>query len=95
MTIVFIALLHGVPVIVIGICSNSKTLATLSALFAAFIAVTTGSATYTFADLLAVFAAYAVVIYYINDNKEQSTSISQPSLSQINLKKEKKRQRFI
>lgn len=69
MTVLFIVLLHAVPVFIIGAWAESKAVLTIAAVIAAAIGAATGSSTYIFADLFGVFIAYLLGISYINNQR--------------------------
>ena len=69
MTVMFIVLLHAVPVFLIGAWTESKAALTIAAIIAAAIGVASGSSMYTFADLLGIFIAYLLGIGYIKSQK--------------------------
>lgn len=69
MTVLFIVLLHAVPVFVIAVWSKSKFALILAAIIAGIIGVATGNPAYIFADLIGVAIAFALGISFINDQK--------------------------
>lgn len=69
LTVILIALLHAVPVLVVGAVKRSKIWLAVTAMIAGVIGVVTGSPAYAAVDLLAVAVAFFVGISYINSQK--------------------------
>lgn len=69
MTVLFIVLLHAVPVFVIAAWTESKLALFIAAIVAGIIGVATGNPTYMFADLIGVAIAFALGIGIINEQK--------------------------
>ena len=74
MTVLFIALLHAVPVFMIAIWTKSKTALIVVAILAAFIGIKTGNSAYVLADLIGVVIAFILGFALINDQKTPSKS---------------------
>jgi hypothetical protein len=68
-TVVFIALLHAVPVFVIAALTKSKVALTVAAIIAGIIGVTTGNPAYAIADLIGIAVAFWLGISRINRQK--------------------------
>jgi hypothetical protein len=81
MTVLFIVLLHAVPVFIIGAWTESKTALSIAAVIAGIIGAVSGSSMYTFADLLGIFVAYLLCIGYINSQKQNLIVIDEASIS--------------
>lgn len=69
MTVLFIVLLHAVPVLVVAILTENKFALFLAAVVAAIIGVATGNASYMAADLIGVAIAFALGISFINHQR--------------------------
>ena len=69
MTVLFIVLLHAVPVFVIAAWTESKLALVIAAIVAGIIGVATGNPSYMFADLIGVAIAFALGIAFINEQK--------------------------
>ncbi len=69
LTVILIALLHAVPVLVVGAVKRSKIWLAVIAMIAGVIGVVTGSPAYAAVDLLAVAVAFFVGVSYINSQK--------------------------
>jgi hypothetical protein len=74
MTVLFIVLLHAVPVFVIAVWTESKFALIVAAIVAGIIGVATGNPTYIFADLIGVAIAFALGISFINFINDQKPS---------------------
>jgi len=68
-TVVFIALLHSVPVFVIAVFTKSKVALTFAAIIAGIIGVATGNPAYAIADLIGIAVAIWLGISLINSQK--------------------------
>ena len=66
MTVLFIVLLHAVPVFIIAVWTESKFALILATVVAAIIGVATGNPSYMAADLIGVAIAFALGISFIN-----------------------------
>lgn len=69
MTVLFIALLHAVPVFVIAVWTESKFALILATVVAGIIGVAAGNPSYMVADLIGIAIAFALGISFINDQK--------------------------
>ncbi len=69
MTVLFIVLLHAVPVFIIAVWTKSKFALILAAVVAAIIGVATGNPSYVAADLIGVAIAFALGISFINKQR--------------------------
>lgn len=69
MTVLFIVLLHAVPVFIIAVWTKSKFVLILAAVVAAIIGVATGNPSYMAADLIGVAIAFALGISFINHQR--------------------------
>lgn len=80
MKVVFIVLLHAVPVFVIAVWTESKAALIVAAIVAGIIGVATGNPVYTVADLIGVAIAFVLGISFINDQKPSpATQIDRPA----------------
>ncbi|WP_130482607.1 hypothetical protein [Sphaerotilus mobilis] len=75
--ILFIALLHAIPIILIAHLKNSKPLVWAMAIFMAYIAIELGGSSYTGVDLLIVAIGTWFALKMVNP-KETQESISEP-----------------
>lgn len=69
LTVLLIALLHAIPVLVVGAVTRSKIWLIVTTMIAGFIGAVTGNPAYAAVDLLAVAVAFFVGISYINSQK--------------------------
>jgi hypothetical protein len=79
MTVIFIALLHGVPVFLIGAMTKSKVALTLSAVVAAAVGVMTGNPAYIAVDLIAVAVAFGLGMLAIGSGGRELAAPPQSS----------------
>ncbi|QBQ53356.1 hypothetical protein [Nitrosococcus wardiae] len=78
MTVLFIVLLHAVPVFIIGAWTKSKIALIFAAIIAGSIGAVTGNSTYIAADLIGVLIAYALGRSYINNQELTTPTRSEP-----------------
>ncbi len=69
LTVLVIALLHAIPVLVVGVFTRSKIWLAVTAMIAGVIGVNAGNPAYAPVDLVAVAVAFFVGISYINSQK--------------------------
>ena len=74
MTVLFITLLHAVPVYVIAVLTKSKRALIFAAVVAGIIGVATGNPAYMVADLIGVAIAFALGISFIDEQKPSPES---------------------
>jgi len=77
MTVLLIMLLHGVPVFIIGIWSDSKGLLAISAIISGLIGVLTGNPVWMLADLFSVFIGYSLASSFMTSDEVQEQDIEE------------------
>jgi hypothetical protein len=69
MTVLFIILLHAIPVLVVAVWTESKIALTIAAIIAGIIGVVSGNPAYMAGDLIGVVIAFGLGIFFINSQK--------------------------
>lgn len=76
MTVLFLAAIHAIPILIVGLVTGSRSTLNLVTLFMCVIAVIVGGSRYAFIDLLVVGISYLIIV----SNTEYSTN--KPSTKQ-------------
>ena len=75
MTVIFIALLHAVPVLVVGFWKENKSAITTAAIISGLVGVFTGNPIYMVQDIIGVVIGYYVASYlFLNNNASIKSS---------------------
>ena len=82
LAVLAVALMHTIPVFLIGALSKSKKFLTIAAIFFAILGVVIGNPAYVVVDLIAVGIAYFLGISFINGNPAAATARADPPPSQ-------------
>lgn len=75
MTVLFIMLLHAIPVFLIGIWLDDENLVIVPAVISGVIGIFTGSLSWLLADLFAVFLAYHAAVLWISSGSTNSYGV--------------------